>query len=85
MLPLSRASVSGYVALSGEVVRIADAYEIPETAEYRFNQSFDKQNGYRTKSMMVVPMRDHENAIVGVIMLINRKPDFELRPDLARR
>jgi HD-GYP domain-containing protein (c-di-GMP phosphodiesterase class II) len=78
VLPLTRGSVAGYVALSGEVVRIADAYEIPETSEYRFNQSFDKQNGYRSKSMMVVPMRDHENAIVGVIQLINRKPEFEL-------
>ncbi|HEV8022519.1 MAG TPA: GAF domain-containing protein, partial [Candidatus Lustribacter sp.] len=78
VLPLTRASVAGYVALSGDVVRIPDAYEIPDTSEYRFNQSFDKQNGYRSKSMMVVPMRDHENAIVGVIQLINRKPDFEL-------
>lgn len=78
VLPLTRASVAGYVALSGDVVRIADAYEIPESSEYRFNQSFDKQNGYRSKSMMVVPMRDHEETIVGVIQLINRKPDFEL-------
>ncbi|MGA2394092.1 MAG: HD domain-containing phosphohydrolase [Candidatus Lustribacter sp.] len=78
VLPLTRGSVAGYVALSGEVVRIPDAYEIPESSEYRFNQSFDKQNGYRSKSMMVVPMRDHENAIVGVIQLINRKPDFDL-------
>jgi HD-GYP domain-containing protein (c-di-GMP phosphodiesterase class II) len=78
ILPLTRGSISGYVALSGEVVRIPDAYEIPETSEYRFNTSFDKQNGYRTKSVMTVPMRDHENAIVGVIQLINRKPEFEL-------
>lgn len=78
VLPLTRGSVAGYVALSGELVRLDDAYEIPETAEYRFNQSFDKQNGYRSKSMMVVPMRDHENTIVGVIQLINRKPDFNM-------
>ncbi len=78
VLPLTRGSVSGYVALSGEVVRLDDAYEIPESAEYRFNQTFDKQNGYRSKSMMVVPMRDHENSVVGVIQLLNRKPDFEM-------
>ena len=78
VIPLTRGSVAGYVALSGEVVRIPDAYEIPESAEYRFNQSFDKQTGYRSKSMMVVPMRDHENTIVGVIQLLNRKPDFDL-------
>jgi GAF domain-containing protein len=79
ILPLTRGSLSGYVALSGDVLRIGDAYEIPETMEYRFNPSFDKQNGYRTKSVLCVPMRDHENAIVGVIQLINRKPEFELK------
>jgi HD-GYP domain-containing protein (c-di-GMP phosphodiesterase class II) len=78
VLPLTRNSISGYVALAGDVVRIPDAYEIPETSEYRFNPSFDKQNGYRTKSVLCVPMRDHENAVVGVIQLINRKPDFKL-------
>jgi HD-GYP domain-containing protein (c-di-GMP phosphodiesterase class II) len=76
VLPLSRTSISGYVALSGETVRIADAYTIPDDAEYRFNRSFDHANGYRTKSVLAVPMRDHENAIVGVIMLLNRKPEF---------
>ena len=50
----------------------------PPSAEYRFNRSFDNANGYRTKSVLAVPMRDHEDAIVGVIMLINRKPDFHL-------
>jgi HD-GYP domain-containing protein (c-di-GMP phosphodiesterase class II) len=78
VLPLSRTSISGYVALSGETVRIHDAYAIAPNAEYRVNRSFDKANGYRTMSVLAVPMRDHEDAIVGVIMLINRKPDFGL-------
>ena len=78
VLPLTRGSVAGYVALSGEVVRIDDAYDIPATCEYGFNRSFDKQNGYRSKSMLAVPMLNHASAIVGVIMLINRKPEFEL-------
>lgn len=78
VLPLSRSSISGYVALSGETVRIEDAYRIPENAEYRVNRSFDVANGYRTKSVLAVPMRDHDDAIVGVLMLINRKPDFTL-------
>ena len=78
VLPLSRTSISGYVALSGETVRIDDAYAVPDAAEYRVNRSFDKANGYRTMSVLAEPMRDHEDAIVGVIMLINRKPDFGL-------
>jgi len=78
VLPLSRGSISGYSAISGEIVRLDDAYQIPESAEYRFNPAFDKQTGYRTKSVLVVPMRDHDGVIVGVIMLINRKPSFDL-------
>jgi len=78
VMPLSRASLAGFVAITGEPERIDDAYAIPESAEYRFNQSFDKQNNYRTKSVLMAPMRDHENAIVGVIQLINRKPSFDL-------
>jgi len=78
VLPLSRTSISGYVALSGETVRIDDAYALAENAEYHVNRSFDKANGYRTMSVLAEPMRDHEDAIVGVIMLINRKPDFDV-------
>ena len=78
VLPLSRTSISGYVALSGEVLRIPDAYAIGESEEYRFNPSFDKSNNYRTTSVLCVPMRDHDENIVGVIQLINRKPEFEL-------
>ncbi len=77
VLPLSRASITGYVATSGEVVRVEDAYEIGESHEYRFNSSFDKANNYRTKSVMCVPMRNRSEEIIGVIMLINRKPSFE--------
>jgi HD-GYP domain-containing protein (c-di-GMP phosphodiesterase class II) len=78
ILPLSPTSISGYVALSGETVRIDDAYAIGEDAVYRFNPSFDHATGYRTKSVLAVPMRDHQEAIVGVIMLINRKPEFDV-------
>jgi HD-GYP domain-containing protein (c-di-GMP phosphodiesterase class II) len=78
VMPLSRASLSGFVALTGEAERIDDAYAMPESAEYRFNQSFDKANNYRTKSVLMAPMRDHDDQIVGVIQLINRKPAFEL-------
>ncbi len=88
MLPLSRTSISGYVALTGETVRIDDAYAIPGDAEYRFNPSFDRANGYRTKSVLAVPMRNHHDGIAGVIMLINRKPDFELAltaPDVTEQ
>jgi HD-GYP domain-containing protein (c-di-GMP phosphodiesterase class II) len=79
MLPLSRASISGYVADTGNVLRVKDAYHLHPDGEVKFNNSFDLKNNYRTKSVLCVPMRDHENVVVGSLMLINRKPDFALQ------
>lgn len=76
-IPLTAASISGSVALNGEVVRIRDAYALSDSSPYRFDSSFDKRSGYRTKSVLCVPMRNYRDDVVGVIQLINRKPSFE--------
>ncbi|HEY9181431.1 MAG TPA: GAF domain-containing protein, partial [Candidatus Baltobacteraceae bacterium] len=78
-LPLSSSSISGSVALNGETVRIADAYTLGDKSPYRFDQSFDKRTGYRTKSVLCVPMRNYRDEVVGVIQLINRKPSFDTK------
>src|SRR3990167_9244865 len=56
-MPISEESVAGHVALSGEPLHLEDAYLPPPGAPYRINRTFDQQVGYRTKSMLVVPMR----------------------------
>lgn len=71
-LPLRPTSVAGYVAISGETLDIPDVYEISPDMPFSFNRSFDEQMGYRTRSMMVLPMRDHRDRIVGVLQFINR-------------
>jgi len=60
-LPFDESSVAGFAALHGEPLVIDDAYEIPESAPYSFNQAFDAEVGYRAKSMLVVPMKDHQD------------------------
>jgi HD-GYP domain-containing protein (c-di-GMP phosphodiesterase class II) len=81
-LPLTETSIAGYVALTGKSVNVADAYDLPPGTPYQVSRNFDEQSGYRTKSMLVVPMRDHENTIIGVVQLINKKRDAKavLRP-----
>jgi HD-GYP domain-containing protein (c-di-GMP phosphodiesterase class II)/L-fucose mutarotase/ribose pyranase (RbsD/FucU family) len=74
-MPLDDASIAGHVALTGKVVNLADAYQAPEGSTFRISRSFDERSGYRTKSVLVVPMRDHERAIIGVVQLINKKRD----------
>ena len=56
-LPLDNASVAGHVALTGKTVNLDDAYRLPPGSPFHINRAFDEQTGYRTKSMLVVPMR----------------------------
>ena len=66
-LPLTKDSIAGYVAVTRELLNISDVYQIPSTVEYQINRQFDMRTGYRSKSMLVVPMRDHKNEIIGVL------------------
>jgi len=79
-LPLTPTSLAGYVALSGDTLDIPDAYQIPPGRPYRFNRSFDEDMGYRTRSLLVIPMRDHRDKIVGVLQFINRLDPTEDQP-----
>lgn len=65
-LPSGR-GIAGSVAESGSPVRIADAYLDP-----RFDRSIDERTGYRTRSLLVVPMRLRDHEIVGAIELLNK-------------
>jgi len=70
-IPLSRNSIAGYVAITGKTLNISDAYNPPPGVGYEFNRDFDKRNKYRTKSMLLVAMKDTEGRIIGVLQLIN--------------
>ena len=70
-LPLSAESIAGYVAVTGNELNIEDVYRLSDDLPYKFNCSFDEQNGYRTQSMLTIPMRDHRENVVGVLQFIN--------------
>ncbi|WP_147819653.1 HD domain-containing phosphohydrolase [Salidesulfovibrio onnuriiensis] len=72
-LPMTEDSIVGYAALTGETLVIDDAYEIEATKPYSFNKSFDEKSGYRTTSMLNLPIKSHENKLVGVMQLINAR------------
>jgi HD-GYP domain-containing protein (c-di-GMP phosphodiesterase class II) len=76
-MPMDRTSLAGYAAVTGEPLVIDDAYFLPPDVEYTINRSFDERYGYRTKSMLVIPMKDHKEQVIGVLQLINRKRTFE--------
>jgi HD-GYP domain-containing protein (c-di-GMP phosphodiesterase class II) len=74
-VPIDHTSLAGYTAATGETLVIEDVYLLPDDVSYRQNRSFDEKFGYRTKSMLVIPMRTHRDEIIGVLQLINRKRD----------
>jgi HD-GYP domain-containing protein (c-di-GMP phosphodiesterase class II) len=73
VMPMDTSSIAGYVAVTGRVLNISDVYDIDASAPYTFNPSFDRSHGYRTKSMLVLPMRGNTDEVIGVIQLINSK------------
>jgi HD-GYP domain-containing protein (c-di-GMP phosphodiesterase class II) len=75
-LPLDETSLAGYAATNGRPLVLEDVYELPDDVPYSFNRAaFDDKHGYRAKSMLIVPMIDHRDNVVGALQLINRKSD----------
>lgn len=68
---INNKSISGYVALTGESVIVDDAHNIPAAMPFTFNISFDIQSGYRTKSILTIPLKTSRDKIVGVLQIIN--------------
>ncbi|HVC12210.1 MAG TPA: HD domain-containing phosphohydrolase [Burkholderiales bacterium] len=62
--------VAAYAALTGKTVNIPDAY-VAEGFDFSGTRAFDAKTGYRSKSFLTVPMKNHENEIIGVLQLIN--------------
>ena len=68
--------IAGYVATTGEVLNIPDAYADP-----RFNPEIDKQTGYITRNMLTFPMRNKLNEIIGVFQVLNKYEGVFTRDD----
>lgn len=72
-MPLTRQSLAGYVALTGETLNLSDAYNLPSEVPYDLDKTFDNSMNYRTCSVLVLPMQEPDGEIIGVLQLINRK------------
>ncbi|MBO87694.1 MAG: hypothetical protein CL927_20275, partial [Deltaproteobacteria bacterium] len=73
VLPLDGTSVAGFVGSRGEPLNIPDVYELAPETPYKPDLGFDQETGYRTRSMLAVPMKDREGQVIGVLTLLNRK------------
>jgi HD-GYP domain-containing protein (c-di-GMP phosphodiesterase class II) len=83
LLPIDKKSIAGYVALTVEPLLIDDVHYLPVDAGYTYNAEYDKSHNYYTKSMMVIPMKNHHEEVIGIIQLINRKRDPDSKLTLS--
>ncbi len=67
-----KSMVAAYAVHHDRSVNIADAYTA-EGFDFTGTQNFDKKTGYRSRSFLTVPMKNHEGEIIGVLQLINSK------------
>ena len=74
-MPITPKSIAGYAASTGESLHIPDVYEISDDVPYRFDRSYDEESGYRTQSMLTIPLLTRAEETVGVIQIINAKDD----------
>ena len=73
-IPLA-SGIAGHVAITRKILNIPDAYQDP-----RFNSEVDKQTGYKTKTILCVPMMNREEEVIGVIEVLNKR-DGEFLPE----
>ncbi len=78
-MKLTSESIAGYVGMTGKTLNIPDVYELDPALPYKFNKSFDVKSGFRTKSMLVFPLHRQSGDILGVLQLINKTVNGEIR------
>ncbi len=71
--PIDSTSIAGHVAVTGQVLNIPDAWDLPPDVPYSFNRSYDEVSGYRTRSLLTFPLTSSRGDVSGVLQLINAK------------
>ena len=79
-LPVASTSIAGYVALSGKALNLADVHALPAGVPYSFNDAFDRQTGFVTRSMLTLPFKDKQGKVLGVLQLVNSLNPADGRP-----
>ena len=72
-VPISEKTISGYCALTQQLVNVPDAYNLSKGVPYSFGKSYDQISGYKTTSMLSVPLKTAEGRLLGIIQIINAK------------
>lgn len=80
-IPVDDKTISGYVAMTGDLVNIPDVYNLPPGLPYSYNTAYDVRSNYKTTSMLTLPLKTQNNVVLGVIQIINAMgPDGRVEP-----
>ncbi|KPA11894.1 metal dependent phosphohydrolase with GAF sensor [Candidatus Magnetomorum sp. HK-1] len=80
-IPIDSTSLAGYVAVTGQVLNLPDAYITHPQAPYKFSRQFDQTTGYKSKSVCTIPLNTSRGDILGILQLINaHTPEGILTP-----
>jgi len=72
-IPVNSESIAGYVATTARPLSIPDVYEISSEKPYKFTQRMDEVAGYRSKSMVTVPLQNSKGVVLGILQVINAR------------
>ena len=76
----NRSMVVTNCVLRGATINIPDVHDPPAGYDFSGTHAFDRRTGYRTQSLLTVPMRNHESEVIGVLQLINALDDGRVVP-----
>ncbi|MEQ1878214.1 MAG: GAF domain-containing protein, partial [Bdellovibrionia bacterium] len=71
-IEIDNQSIAGYVAMTGNTVRIKDCYHLTGDEPFRFFREIDLKIGYRTTSVLSVPIKSVKGNVIGVVQLVNK-------------
>lgn len=74
-IPINEKSIAGYVAATGSSLNIADVYKLDVTLPYSFSKKFDEAVGYKSQSILTIPLRNSAAQILGILQIINPADD----------
>lgn len=70
-IPADESSIAGYSAVTGQAINIPDVYNLESAVPYRFSSQFDETAGYKTHSVLAMPLKTLGGDVIGVLQVIN--------------
>lgn len=74
-IPIDDKSIAGYVASTGQALNLADVYNLPQDVSYHFSSQFDDASGYKTTSVLTIPLKTGNDDILGILQIINAQDE----------